>query len=212
MRNLSAALIVGTSLLFMSATANAGNSKRYKSNITSVPTSSVQIEVALSEDLEFRAENYGDGLKQCSISSKNRSRGFACDGYFGIKDLNALKDRLKKRAALALTKKNMTISDDMGLVLKLTLVDVQNNRPTYRQLSQEVNLSSRSIQLGGADFEGELFTQDGVSLGTMSYSYYDSLFDEFSRSRGIWTDTHEAILRFSTRLAKDISKRRKNTS
>lgn len=211
MRNLSAALIVGTSLLFMSTTANAGNTKRYKSTIQSIPAASIQIEVGLSEDLAFRAENYGDGLKQCSISSKNRSSGFACDGYFGERDLTSLTKRIKKSATHRLTKKGITISDDAELVLKLTLVDVQNNRPTIKQLGQKIGLSFKSIQLGGADFEGELFTKDGRSLGTMSYSYYDTIFDEFAVARATWTDTHKAIQRFSTKLAKDLSKRRKNS-
>ena len=96
-------------------------------------------------------------------------------------------------------------------MLKLTLVDVQNNRPTIKQLGQKIGLSFKSIQLGGADFEGELFTKDGRSLGAMSYSYYERPFDGFTTNRATWTDTHKAIQRFSTKLAKDLSKRRKNS-
>lgn len=205
MRNLSAALIMGSSLLLLPAATHASETRGFNSTITSVPASSLRLEVGLSEELSYLAEHSADGQKICTNSTSSRTNGFACGGHFGVKDLNGLTEKIETNTTRALAKKDITVSDEADLVLKVTLVDVKNNRPTQRQIKQQVTLSFQSLQLGGARIEGELFTKDGRSLGTISYSYYESFFDDFSGGRGRWSDANETIQRFSKRLAGDLA-------
>ena len=208
MRALSTTLILGTSLLLSSSLANAG-SRGFKSAIKSVPNSSIRLDVALSEDLASRANAFPHGGSTCSITRSNRSNGFACDGHLGQRDLDGLVKKIEKQTARSLAKKDITVTDDAGLTLKLTLVDAKNNRPTQSQIGQQVTLSFQSIRLGGAEFEGELFAADGTSLGKMSYSYYEDFLDDFSSGNGTWTDANRAIQLFSKKIAKDFAKHRK---
>lgn len=204
MRKILTSLVLGTSLLSISHVASAKSSTGYNSEITSLPANTIRIEVQLSEDLEQRATGLPDGKTTCS-SSRRLNSGFACNGFIGERDLNNLASKLEKWTSRSLTKKGMTISDEAGTVLKLTLVDAKNNRPTFRQLSEQTGLSLRSIGLGGAEVSGEILAADGSSLGVLSYSYYDTFFDNFTQSAGIWTDANHAIQRFSRRVAKDMA-------
>ena len=206
MRQFSTALILGTALLFTASTASA--KRGYDSTITHVPNQAIRIDVSLSDDLASRADASADGSKHCSIRRSSIRNGFAWGGYFGQRDLDALLEKIETHTTKSLSKKDISVSNEADLVLKLTLVDVQNNRPTQRQIGEQVTLSFQSFQLGGADFTGELLAADGTSLGTMSYSYHESFIDEFSQARGIWTDTNRAIEFFATRLAKDLAKQK----
>lgn len=204
MRRIFTSLIVGTSLLTLSAAASAG-SQGYETDISAVPSSAIRIDVGISEDLSYRADNVPRGVK-CP-QAKGRNSGFACNGYLGEKDLTRLAGKLEKWTTKSLTKKGIVISEDADVVLKLTLVDAKNNRPTFNQLSKQPGLSFRSVAIGGAEVEGELFASDGTSIGTLSYSYYDTFFDEFTQTNGIWSDANRAIQSFSRRLAKDFALR-----
>ena len=205
MRHLSTALILGTALLFTSSAASA--KQGYESTITNIPNQPIRVEVALSEDLASRAEAFPDGIQECSRRRSEWHNGFACNGHLGQRDLDALLKKLKTDAIKDLGKKDIALSDDAPLVLKLTLVNAKNNRPTKSQISEQVTLSIRSIREGGAELSGELLSADGSSLGTISYTYYDDIFlDGFSQASTTWTDAKEAIDRFSEKLARNLSK------
>jgi len=205
MNKLVTSLILGISLSAFAHTAQAKSPRGYTTTLTSIPTSAIKLDVSLSEDLAFRANNLPDGRTTCS-RSRGINNGFACEGYLGERDLEQLNNKLEKFTHAALTKRGITVSEDARAVLKLTLVDVKNNRPTFTQLSQQPGLSFQSLALGGAEIEGELFDNDGTSLGTVSYSYYDTFFDELTRSSITWTDATQALQRFSKRVAKDMAK------
>ena len=113
---------------------------------------------------------------------------------------------MKKKVSKSFAKRDLAISDDAALILKIKLLDAQNNRPTIGQQSRETSLSFRSFSLGGAKIEAELFTKDGTSLGTVKYAYYDNVFDEFTQNTGTWTDARIAISRFSNKLAREFAK------
>ena len=205
MRTLSTALILGSALFFTSSLASAGQG--YKSTITNIPAQPIRIDVSLGTDLASRAEAFPNGYKECSRRRSVRINGFACDGHLGQRDLDALVNKIEEDTLRSLTKKGLTVSDDGSLVLKLTLVNAKNNRPTQSQISQQVTLSVRSIREGGAELSGELLQADGSSLGTISYTYYDDIFlDGFSQASTTWTDAKEAIDRFASKLARDFAK------
>ena len=204
MRKTLTTLLFSTSCLLLANTASAQSSQGYKTSLSSLPTASVKIDVALSEDMQARAEGLPDGRRSC-ISSRRSNSGFACNGYYGQRDLDALTEKLEKWTTSALVKKDFNVTDDAETVLKITLVDARNNRPTLNQLRHDTALSFQSFGLGGADIEAELFDASGNSLGTASYAYYDNFFDRFTQATGTWTDARHAMKRFSTRVAKDIA-------
>ncbi|MEP6342463.1 MAG: hypothetical protein ABJ275_04035 [Maricaulaceae bacterium] len=204
MRKLVTPFILSASAFMLFNTASAQSSQGYKTSLSDISVTSLKIDVELSDDLQSRAEGLPKGRTTCSQSRRTNS-GFACNGFYGQRDLDALTEKLEKWTETALTKKGINVTDDATSVLKLTLVDVRNNRPTLEQLSHDIGLSFQSFALGGADVSGEFFDANGNSLGTVSYAYYDSFLDEFTRSAGTWSDTRRALQRFSKRVAKDIA-------
>lgn len=205
MRKTLTTLILSTTCCLMFAnTANARSSQGYETSLTSLNTTSLRIDVGLSEDMQARAEGLADGRLTCT-QSRRINNGFACNGFYGQRDLDALTAKLEKWTGAALTKRGINVTDEAETVLKLTLVDARNNRPTHKQLSHDVTLSFQSFGLGGAEFSGELFDANGNSLGTVSYAYYEAFLDNFSRSNSTWSDAKDAMQRFSKRVAKDIA-------
>jgi len=201
MHRLSTLFILIVSLLFSEGHAFAG-SNTYKSTLTAIPAgATIRLDVSLGEDLAYRADNFPKKSKICSPSKS----GFVCGGFLGQKDLDVLTKNIKERATKSFTKKDIVISEDADLVLKIKLLDAKNNRPTFEQQSRETSLSFRSFGLGGAEIEGELFTKDGTSLGTVKYAYYENQFDEFTQNTSTWTDAKIAISRFSNRIARDFA-------
>jgi len=118
---------------------------------------------------------------------------------------------LKKWTSRDLEKRGIDVDEESQAVLKLTLVDARPNRPTFNQLSVQPSLDFRSFALGGAEIEGELFTAGGVSLGTVSYNFYETFFNGFQQTNGVWTDARQTMKRFSKRFSKDIAKRSAQT-
>jgi len=210
MRKILTSLAVGGALLATSSLASARDGRVYNSNIESLPTTSIRIDVELSEDLAHRANNLPKKLSDRSTARGLRS-GFARNGFYGDKDLNKLMADLEKWTARDLEKKGIDVDEDAQAVLKLTLVDARPNRPTFNQLSKQPNLDFRSFAVGGAEIEGELFTADGTSMGTVSYSFYENFFNGFQQTAGIWTDARRTMQRFSKRFSKDIAKRGNQT-
>ena len=205
MRHLSTTLILGTALFFTSSAASA--KQGYESTITKLPDQPIRIEVSLSDDLASRADAFPNGIQECSRRRSELFNGFACNGHLGQRDLDALLKKLKTDTIKDLRKKDIAVSDEASLVLKLTLVDAKNNRPTKSQIREQVTLSIQSIREGGAELSGELLNASGSSLGTITYTYYDDIFlDGFSQASTTWTDAKEAIDRFSEKLAREFSK------
>lgn len=204
MRKILTSLILGGALLGAAPFISAQNSYGYKSSITAIPTSAIRVEVALSEDLAYRANNLPKNVSRRG-ASRGINAGFANNGFYGEKDLNRLTARLEKWTSKELEKKGVNVSSDSNLVLKLTLVDVRPNRPTQKQLSKQPGLSFNSFGNGGAEIEGELFAADGSSLGIISYGYFDTFLDEFDRNSAMWTEARRVMQRFSRRVAKDIA-------
>lgn len=180
-------------------------SRGFDTNIDAVPTAPVKIEVVLSEDLAYRADNLPRELRDRSNARTNRS-GFAGNGHYGEEALQYLIDETYEELTRDFAKRGIAHSETAPLTFRVTLEDVKNNRPTFRQLSVQPSLDFDSFGIGGAELSGELIGAGGESLGTMSYIWYDSLRgDGFDRNRGIWSDTRRAISRFSNRAAKTLS-------
>ena len=175
----------------------------YDSTISEPLSSAVKIEVILSEDLSYRANNLPKKLSDRSNSSRLNS-GFANNGFYGERDLQRLSERLQSKIEKKFTKKGIEVSDNASTVLRVTIADAKPNRPTHEQLSREASLSFSSIGVGGAEIESELVTADGRSLGTIDYRWYETDIRD-AQFGGTWSDAYRAFGRYASRAAKVLS-------
>lgn len=200
MRRLLASSLITLSLA-MAAPALAGSN--FESTVTTSALSAVKIEVVLSEDLAHRANNLPVKLSDRS-NARSHNAGFSGNGFYGDKELARLTERLGEKLERRLTKQGLTVSDTASTVLRVTLVDAKNNRPTFTQLSHQPGLSFQSFGNGGAEFESELIAAGGQSLGTMTYDWYENDI-RFANHGGTWSDANRAIDRYAKKVAKTLN-------
>ncbi len=199
---LSALFLTSAALMATPLVASAG-SIGYDSSINTKVSTSIDVEVRLSDDLAYRAHNLPEKLSERSSTSRLNS-GFANNGFYGEKDLVRLTERLTENVEERLQKQGVDVSDDAPTKLVLTIEDARPNRPTFEQLSREVSLSFQSFGLGGAEISGELFDAAGNSLGTMEYRWFETDIRD-AQFGGTWTDAHRAFGRFARKVSKDIT-------
>lgn len=179
--------------------------RAFKHNISAPLSSPVKIEVVLSEDMQHRANNLPKKLSsRNSAISRGTRAGFGNNGYYGEKSLNQLATTLEKKMTKKFTKKGIVISDDAPVTMRVTIEDAKNNRPTFQQLSFQPSLSFQSFSLGGATLSADLIGQDGASLGTMNYRYYEHDLFFSQRFSGIWQDARRSFDRFANHAVKRL--------
>jgi len=181
--------------------AHAASKRGFQSTINA-PASAVKINVTLSDDLIYRADKVSPRLSDRS-GSRGHKNGFAGRGIYGEKDLNRLVDRLERKMDTYMAKYGVEVSDDAPTVLNLVITDVDNNRPTFAQLSSSPSLSFQSFGNGGAELDGTL-VREGEELGTVSYSWHENDI-RFAGQGGTWQDANRAIDRFARRTAKALA-------
>ena len=195
-------IIAATAGFAMPLTANAGN-VGYESNLSAVLTTPVSVNVKLSDELNYRANNLPKDLSDRG-SARSLNDGFSGNGFYGEDSLEDLRQDLVKDMTKRLEKEGFQVAENAPTTLVLTIEDVKNNRPTFEQLSREPSLSYQSFGIGGAELSGELIDSSGKSLGTMDYRWYDSFIQDANYASGTWTDTQRAFDRFSRKVAKDL--------
>lgn len=193
-----------TASLIIAAPVSAKSSSKFESSVSALPLQAVNIQVVISDDLAYRAENLPKSLRERS-GSRSLNAGFSGDGYYGERELERLASRLEKKMANRLSKQGIQVDENATTVLKVTLVDAKNNRPTFEQLSKQTNLSYQSFGTGGAELTGELLSAGGQSLGTMSYAWYETSIQNNAFTAGTWTDAKRAFDRFARKAAKELS-------
>ncbi len=200
-------IILATTALLFAPLGAIAKSHGFKTTIAAPLQTPVKIEVVLSEDLAFRANNLPEKLSDRGAGSRGINSGFSGNGFYGDRSLSRLVDEVREELTEDFAKRGIAMSNDAPITLRVTLEDVKNNRPTFEQLSKEPGLSFHSFGIGGAELSGELISNDGGSLGTLHYRWFESSLDNdgFDRAKGIWTDAHRAISRFANKTAKALS-------
>ena len=198
----ASALTIGA--LSMSFTAFARSSDSYKTTINTPIEmgQSVKINVVLSDELAYRANNLSPKLSDRN-GVRSLNDGFAGRGKYGEKSLSRLTDRLEKKITKELTKDGITVSDSAPYTLNLVVADADSTRPTFEQLSSSSGLSFQSYGLGGASLEGTLLSGD-QEIGSMSYAWYESNIRD-SAYGSTWSDAYRAIDRFARKTADTVS-------
>ena len=118
------------------------------------------------------------------------------DMTYGVREALFLTSDLKSSVEKALSRKGAY--DDARI--ELVLVDVQPNRPTFKQMVDTPGLSLDSFGIGGAKIEGRITTADGA-VRPVAYDWYES---DIRQSWGNWTwsDAAWTFDRFAHRLAR----------
>ncbi|MGJ8559913.1 MAG: hypothetical protein ACSHX3_06720 [Litorimonas sp.] len=200
------ALILASTALILAPMSAAAKSRGFDTTISVPVQAPVKIEVVLSDDLAHRANNLPKKLSS-RASPRSGNAGFAGDGLYGDRALNSLIEEVYEELNEDFARKGILVSDDADIVLRVTLEDVKNNRPTFEQLSRQTSLSFESFGTGGAEMSAELVDGSGNQLGTLSYRWFDSDLDrfDFQGASGVWSDARRAISRFSSKTAKTLS-------
>ncbi len=194
-------LICAAAAALMSAPASA----KSKSGALHLPSAQpLKISVSLSDDLLHRADN---------LPKKRRDRGHARgfndgwggNGFYGMRDLDRLKDEVTEELLEDFAKADIAVSDTAGYELQVVLVDAKPTRPTFRQLGKQPGLSYQSLANGGAKLSAQIVDSAGNVVSTSEYDWYETnLGDNFGS--GTWSDANRAISRFARSTAKSLSK------
>jgi len=193
-------ILAGFALLAAPLMAQA---RGFDSTITTKLDSAVKIEVILSDDLAYRADN----LPKKASDRRGGITGsaFSNNGEFGQRALEELIEEVYEELNEDFAKAGVSVSEDAPVLLRVTLVDAKPNRPTFNQLSAEPSLSFDSFGIGGAEIEAELIGAGGENLGKMEYENYPPL-DNYGFFRGaVWQDANRAISRFSKKATKTLA-------
>lgn len=201
MKKFIAPLVFTVGLAFATP-ALAKNSKSFE-NTFATPVDSVRIEVVLSEEMMWRANNLPKDRRDRG-SIRNSRDGFGGNGFYGERDLERLVTRLEKKMAARLEKEGVTVSDTSTNVLRITLDDARPTRPTFEQMSKNVSLSRASYGRGGASFAATLIANNGEAQGDISYAWYEQTICD-SATASTWSDSNRAIDRFARKTAKSLS-------
>ena len=193
------------SALTLAAPALTHASEVYKATVSPL-TTAVNIDIVYSEDMQYRANNLPKSISLRGLgTSRGTSSGFFGNGYYGEKSLNNLAKSLETKMSKRFAKKGIVISDDAPVTMRVTITDVKNNRPTFKQISQEPGLSFQSIAIGGAELNAEFIDQDGTLLGSMHYSYFERDFDISRDFSSVWFDANRGFTLFAKEAAKTLA-------
>lgn len=117
---------------------------------------------------------------------------------YGRRDLDQLADGLRKAVERALARSGASAPG--GGKLELILADATPNRPTFKQLGANTDLSYRSIGIGGAKIEGALVFPDGASR-PVKYQWRPMDIRDV-HAAGTWTDAYTTFDQFANRAAR----------
>lgn len=193
--------LAATGLMALSAPAFANG---YESTLTTAVTTPVKVDIQLSEDLAYRANNLPKKLADRGGVARLNS-GFSNNGYYGDKALNDLKKRLERRLNERFERSGITVSETAPVTLKVVIENAKPNRPTFNQLSKEPSLSYQSFGLGGAKISSQLIDASGKSLGEANYAWFENFIQD-AQFGGTWSDADLAFRRYAKKISKDLSR------
>ena len=196
--------IATAAIALTSAPAFAGSYNKFVEDMTVPAGASINVEVVLSEDMMHRADNLPKKLSDRSGARGLRS-GFAGNGYYGMKDLDMLREDLADEMNTDLSKAGYSVSENGAYTLRVTIDDARPNRPTFKQLSMQANLSYNSVGRGGARMTSELIDASGNVVGTSKYGWYEDALDQFS-GLSTWGDAKRSFSRYAKKTSKTIGK------
>ena len=203
-RTMLLALLILMTLLIILASASPAFAKfrGFDSTVDTALKTSVKIEVAISDDLAYRANHLPKKLRDRGTSGRLNS-AFARNGHYGEREIKRLSEQLHKRLTKTFIREGFSVADNAPTILRVTISRAIPNRPTFNQLSKDPGLSYQSIGLGGATLEGQLIDAGGQSLGDLNYKWYETDIRD-AQYGGTWSDAHRAFSRYAAKVTKTL--------
>jgi len=108
---------------------------------------------------------------------------------------DALSDALERRGAHS--------DSTAHLVVEVTLIDAQPNKPTFKQLGDTPGLDYfSSVSIGGAELNAILRGPDGEIVTEVSHRRFSYAIDDINLAGGSWSEARRAVRQFATRVAR----------
>jgi len=145
-------LLSATALL---ATPAISHARGFDSNFSQAVTGPIKLEIVVSDDLAHRANNKSNNRAD-RRSRLRLKEAFSNNSYYGDKEIVYLLKEMREELEYDFAKRGITLSDTAPTILRVTIENVRNNRPTIKQLSIDNNLSFRSVSTGGAEITANI--------------------------------------------------------
>lgn len=194
-------LLTATVLLTTPALAQA---RGFDSNLATTITGPIKLEVIVSEDLAYRANNLPKKLSDRG-SSRRLNAAFANNGRYGDRAIEYLIEEMQEDLVENFSKQNIELTETAPTLLRVTIEMAKPNRPTFNQLSKDTSLSFQSFGIGGAEVSADIITESGEIIGSANYEYYPTLHSRPFRSVSTWRDARHTFSKFSRRLSKKLA-------
>lgn len=138
-------------------------------------------------------------LAPVSFSAEFRA---ALDDDLGTREGDRLSAAVTDAVTTALVRRGASVSVGAPLVVEISIMDADPNRPTMQQLVNRPSLDAgRSISIGGADLRAVLRGAGGEVLHEVDYRHYNHDLNDLAGAATTWTAAHRAIRQFAEKVA-----------
>lgn len=124
------------------------------------------------------------------------------DEDIGVSEGEVLREAVTEAVSRALARRGANLGPG-GIVVEISILDADPNRPTMRQLSDEPSLDyGRSLSIGGARLSAVLRGADGAVISEVNHRRYNTdINDAASFSFATWSEARRAIRQFAEKVA-----------
>jgi hypothetical protein len=119
----------------------------------------------------------------------------------GAREGETLRDAVEQALTRSLARRGASVgSGSPTLLVEVSILDADPNRPTFQQLSDTPGLDmGRSISIGGAELRGVLRNAQGEVVSEVTHRRYDQTLEHADGS-STWTAARRAIRQFAEKV------------
>lgn len=125
---------------------------------------------------------------------------------YGERETAIVQDMITHYVSAELERRGAQVGEGAPLVVDITLLEAEPNKPTMAELSRTPGLDYfSSISLGGASIKGVIRRADGTVLSEIEHSYFTPSLDEINYAGGPWAELRRTARRFATKVGQAYS-------
>lgn len=124
------------------------------------------------------------------------------DEDIGAREGEVLRDAVTEAVSRALAQRGADLGPG-GIMVEITILDADPNRPTMHQLSDRPGLDYiRSLSIGGARLSAVLRGADGAVISEVNHRRYNTDIQEVALGASTtWSEARRAIRQFAEKVA-----------
>jgi|CXWL01.1.fsa_nt_gi hypothetical protein len=120
----------------------------------------------------------------------------------GAREGDRLSAAVTDAVTAALVRRGASVSAGAPLVVEISIMDADPNRPTMQQLVGQPSLdAARSISIGGADLRAVMRGAGGEVLQEVDHRRYNHDLNDLAGAATTWTEARRAIRQFAEKVA-----------